>query len=69
MPYVAARHQAPVRGGRDDAALHRQLFSSRRTPTKLTFLAGSESAMDVFVNDVSPEQAAQLLREAGPAVV
>ena len=68
MPYVAAWHQAPVRSGRDDAALHLQLFSSRRTPSKLKFLAGSESAMDVFVNDVSPEQAAQLLREAVPVV-
>ena len=69
MPYVAAWHQAPVRNGRDDAALHLQLFSSRRTPSKLKFLAGSESAMDVFVNDVTPEQAAQMLRDAVPVAV
>ncbi|MCW2607683.1 MAG: galactose-phosphate uridylyltransferase [Frankiales bacterium] len=69
MPYVAAWHQAPVREGRDDAALHLQLFSSRRTPTRLKYLAGSESAMDVFVNDVSPEEAARLLRAAAPVVL
>jgi len=69
MPYVAAWHQAPVREGRADAALHLQLFSSRRTPTKLKYLAGSESAMDVFINDVTPEEAARLLRKAAPVVV
>ncbi|MGH9067664.1 MAG: galactose-1-phosphate uridylyltransferase, partial [Acidimicrobiales bacterium] len=35
-----------------------------RAPGKLKYLAGSESAMDAFVNDVSPEEAAQLLRKA-----
>ena len=64
MPYVAAWHQAPLHTGREDAALHLQLFSTRRAPGKLKYLAGSESAMDVFINDVSPEQAAQLLRGA-----
>jgi UDPglucose--hexose-1-phosphate uridylyltransferase len=29
----------------------------------LKYLAGSESAMGVFVNDVRPEAAAELLRE------
>jgi len=69
MPYVAGWHQAPVHGPREDAALHLQLFSSRRTGTKLKYLAGSESAMDVFINDVAPEQAAELLRASTPAVV
>ena len=64
MPYVAAWHQAPVHTGREDAALHLQLFSTRRAPGKLKYLAGSESAMDVFINDVAPERAAQLLRDA-----
>ncbi|MDT3397576.1 galactose-1-phosphate uridylyltransferase [Streptomyces sp. B1866] len=63
-PYVAAWHQAP-RGadGRQDFALHLELFTIRRTSGKLKFLAGSESGMDVFVNDVPPEAAAQRLRE------
>jgi UDPglucose--hexose-1-phosphate uridylyltransferase len=63
MPYIAAWHQAPVRVDRDLAYLHLQLFSTRRAPGKLKYLAGSESGMGVFVNDVRPEQAATMLRE------
>ncbi|WP_068925745.1 galactose-1-phosphate uridylyltransferase [Planobispora rosea] len=62
MPYVAAWHQAPVRVGRDLAYTHLELFSVRRAPGKLKYLAGSESAMGAFVNDVLPEEAARLLR-------
>jgi UDPglucose--hexose-1-phosphate uridylyltransferase len=64
MPYISAWHQAPVGDGRELAYLHVQLFSSRRAPGKLKYLAGSESAMGAFINDVSPEEAARLLREA-----
>ncbi len=64
MPYVAAVHQAPVRSGRDLSYLHLQVFSSRRSPEKLKYLAASESAMNVFINDVRPEEAAQMLRDA-----
>ena len=64
MPYVAAWHQAPVHEGRDLAYLHLQLFSVRRAPGKLKYLAGSESAMGVWVNDVRPEEAAQMLRDS-----
>jgi UDPglucose--hexose-1-phosphate uridylyltransferase len=63
MPYIAGWFQAPVRADRDLAYLHLQLFSSRRAPGKLKYLAGSESAMGVFVNDVRPEEAARMLRE------
>ena len=63
MPYIAAWHQAPVRVGRDLAYLHLQVFSIRRAPGKLKYLAGSESGMGVFINDVTPERTAQLLRE------
>lgn len=62
MPYVSAWHQAPVRQGRDLAYLHLELFSVRRAPGKLKYLAGSESAMGAFVNDVPPEQAAAMLK-------
>ena len=65
LPYIAAWHQAPARIDRDLAYLHLQLFSIRRGPGKVKYLAGSESAMGAFVNDVSPEAAARLLREAG----
>ena len=48
---------------RDDFALHLELFTIRRTSGKLKFLAGSESGMSVFINDVPPERAAERLRE------
>ena len=64
MPYISAWHQAVVGEGRDLGYLHLQLFSIRRAADKLKYLAGSESAMGAFVNDVVPEQAAQLLRDA-----
>ncbi|MFG1701408.1 galactose-1-phosphate uridylyltransferase [Nonomuraea sp. NPDC049309] len=62
MPYISAWHQAPVRTGRDLAYLHLELFSIRRAPNKLKYLAGSESAMGAFVNDVRPEEAARMIR-------
>jgi UDPglucose--hexose-1-phosphate uridylyltransferase len=64
MPYVAALHQAPVHAGRELSYLHMQVFSSRRSPEKLKYLAASEAAMSVFINDVQPEEAAQMLRDA-----
>ncbi|MFF0834380.1 MULTISPECIES: galactose-1-phosphate uridylyltransferase [unclassified Streptomyces] len=69
-PYIAAWHQAPFGAleefdgvTRDDFALHLELFTIRRTSGKLKFLAGSESGMNVFINDVPPEAAAERLRE------
>ena len=63
MPYIAAWHQAPVRIDRELGYLHLELFSIRRAPGKLKYLAGSESGMGAFINDVMPEQAAARLRE------
>ncbi|SEO90243.1 galactose-1-phosphate uridylyltransferase [Trujillonella endophytica] len=63
MNYIAAWNQAPVRRGRDDWWLHLQLFSLRRAPGKLKYLAGSESGMGVFISDTSPEDVAARLRE------
>jgi len=66
LPYISAWHQAPTRHpDRQLLRLHAQLTSVRRAPGKLKYLAGSESAMGVFVNDISPEHSAQMLREAG----
>lgn len=69
-PYIAAWHQAPFGRlaefdgvNRDDYALHLELFTIRRTSGKLKYLAGSESGMSVFINDVPPERAAERLRE------
>jgi UDPglucose--hexose-1-phosphate uridylyltransferase len=65
MPYIAGWQQAPVRVGHDLAHLFLQVFSIRRAPGKLKYLAGSESAMGVFINDIAPEQAAEMLRDVG----
>ena len=40
------------------------MFSIKRAPNKLKFLAGSESGMGAFVNDIAPERAAAMLRDA-----
>lgn len=64
MPYISAWRQAPAHAGREVSCLFLQLFSIRRDRTKLKYLAGSESAMGAFVNDIVPEQAARMLREA-----
>jgi UDPglucose--hexose-1-phosphate uridylyltransferase len=63
MAYIAAWHQAPVRQGRDVLRLHWQITSIRRTPNKLKYLAGSESAMGAFVMDMTAEQSAKQLQE------
>jgi UDPglucose--hexose-1-phosphate uridylyltransferase len=41
------------------------LFTLRRSDDKLKYLAGSESGMDAFANDIVPERAAARLRELG----
>ncbi len=64
MPYISAWHQAVVGDGRELGYLHLQLFSIRRAADKLKYLAGSESAMGAFINDIVPESAAQKLRDA-----
>lgn len=61
-PYIAGWQQAPVRRGRDAWHLAAEVLTIRRTDTKLKYLAGSESAAAVWINDVSPEDAAQRLR-------
>jgi galactose-1-phosphate uridylyltransferase len=65
LPYIAAWHQAPA--GDEFAcrefALHLQVFSIRRAPGKLKYLAGTESGMGVWINDITPEEAAHELRE------
>ena len=57
--------QAPVRREAATFALHLELFTIRRAPGKLKYLAGSESGMGAFANDVAPEAAAGRLRELG----
>ncbi|MEU6984749.1 galactose-1-phosphate uridylyltransferase [Streptomyces sp. NPDC046324] len=63
-PYIAAWHQAPFTGAdREEFGLHLELFTVRRAPGRLKYLAGTESGMGAFMNDVPPEAAAERLRE------
>lgn len=64
-PYISAWHQAPVRTGRQDFALHLELFTLRRADDKMKYLAGAESGMDAFTSDVLPERTAERLRGLG----
>jgi UDPglucose--hexose-1-phosphate uridylyltransferase len=66
VPYIAAWHQAPVKDSdaRGQFAAHLQVFSVRRSADKLKYLAGTESGMGVWINDIVPEEAAERLREA-----
>jgi UDPglucose--hexose-1-phosphate uridylyltransferase len=64
MPYMAGWHQAPVNEGRGRSWLRLELVSTRRAAGKVKFLASSESVMGGFVNDLGPERAAQILKEA-----
>ncbi|MEO8888598.1 MAG: galactose-1-phosphate uridylyltransferase [Jatrophihabitantaceae bacterium] len=65
-PYVASWQQAPVRQDRDVWHLAAEIFTIRRAPRKLKYLAGSESAAAIWINDVTPEQAAARLRGDQP---
>jgi len=64
MPYIAGWQQAPVHSDRRLGHVFLQVFSIRRAPGKLKYLAGSEAAMGVFINDIAPERAAEMLRDA-----
>jgi len=61
-PYISAWHQAPVRTGRQDFALHLELFTLRRADDKMKYLAGAESGMDALTSDGLPERTADRLR-------
>ncbi len=63
LPYIAGWHQAPAKQGRDVSRLHLQVMSVLRSPGKLKYLAGSESGVGGWVNDVPPEKIAARLRE------
>jgi UDPglucose--hexose-1-phosphate uridylyltransferase len=64
LPYIAAWQQAPTNAEAGLAYLHLEISSVRRAPGKLKHLAGSESAMGAFINDLRPEDTARRVREA-----
>lgn len=63
LPYISALHQYADTDAQADGYFHVELMSIRRSATKLKYLAASESAMDAFITDVTPEAVAQRLRE------
>jgi UDPglucose--hexose-1-phosphate uridylyltransferase len=67
MPYMAAWQQAPSRhqAARAELALYLQVMTVRRAPGRLKYMAGTETGAGVWSNDVLPETAARMLREAG----
>jgi len=65
LPYISALHQFAATDAQADGYFHVELMSIRRSATKLKYLAASESAMDAFISDVTPESVAQRLRELG----
>ncbi|MEB3032566.1 galactose-1-phosphate uridylyltransferase [[Mycobacterium] nativiensis] len=62
LPYMAALHQYRDNGDQADGYFHVELMSIKRSATKLKYLAASESAMDAFIADVTPESVAARLR-------
>jgi len=65
LPYMSALHQFADIDAQADGYFHVELMSIRRSATKLKYLAASESAMDAFISDVTPESVAQRLRDLG----
>lgn len=63
LPYISALHQYSDTEAQREGYFHVEIFSTRRSATKLKYLAGSESAMGAFINDVAPEDIAAVLRE------
>lgn len=70
-PYIAAWNQMPVQDRltgeqerlRGEGRLHLQLFSLMRSPNRMKFLAGSESALGAWISDTTPERIAGRFRE------
>jgi UDPglucose--hexose-1-phosphate uridylyltransferase len=65
LPYISALHQYSDTDAQREGYFHVELMSIRRSATALKYLAASESAMDAFISDVSPEAVAERLRGLG----
>ncbi|MDO5031126.1 galactose-1-phosphate uridylyltransferase [Corynebacterium sp.] len=67
-PYIAGWNLAPTDPAlRGDVRMHLQLFSLMRSPNRLKYLAGSESAQAVWINDTTPEAIAARFKEVWDA--
>jgi UDPglucose--hexose-1-phosphate uridylyltransferase len=65
LPYISALHQFADIDAQREGCFHVELMSIRRSAVALKYLAASESAMDAFISDVTPESVAERLRELG----
>ena len=63
LPYISALHQFSDTEAQAEGYFHVELMSIRRSANKLKYLAASESAMDAFIGDVTPESVARRLVE------
>lgn len=66
LPYMSGWIQRPAHATAQetrDSRLFLRLISNRRAADKLKYLAGSEALMGAFINDMSPEATAQLIRD------
>lgn len=64
MPYLMSVFQAPTDGSDTRGVqTHIQIFPALRTKDKLKFLAGTELAAGLYVNDSYPEEKAAELRQ------
>lgn len=67
FPYMMVIHQGPTDGEEYDYFhFHIEFYPPYRSETKLKYLAGCESGAGTFINDSSPEEKAELLRETEP---
>lgn len=62
-PYIAAWNQAPIGEDREFSRFHLHVFSLMRSPGRMKFLAGTESAMGAWNNDTTPELIAARFKE------
>jgi UDPglucose--hexose-1-phosphate uridylyltransferase len=65
LPYISALHQYADTDAQREGYFHVELMSIRRSAVALKYLAASESAMDTFISDVTPETVAERLRALG----
>jgi UDPglucose--hexose-1-phosphate uridylyltransferase len=67
MPYTMSMHQAPTDGReRSGDHLHIEFAPLLRSRDKLKYMAGVETGAGTYLNDTSPEEKAEELREAEP---
>ncbi|MBE3598320.1 MAG: galactose-1-phosphate uridylyltransferase [Limnochordaceae bacterium] len=68
LPYMMVMHQAPTDRPPEEypeCHFHVEFLPIQRTADKLKYLAGSESGAGTFITDMSPEEMAHHLRQAG----